>query len=151
MPCARARPHALRPCARQPRGCHLNYERERDLPNRIPFLLNDLKFLEILIKSLRVHWSTCVPHEDYQLNLPPSILTFRVFCYFFEISDEDHECAEEWAEGWKEEGEASVIFYGFLIFLWCRVTGEMVMISFICSCRNKKSAQRYIPRGYFPK
>jgi hypothetical protein len=27
--------------------------------------------------------------EDYLLNLSPSILTFSVFCYFFETSDED--------------------------------------------------------------
>ena len=45
------------------------------------------KLLEIVVKGLCVHLSTCAPHEDYQFNLPPSVLTFRIACYFVEALD----------------------------------------------------------------
>jgi hypothetical protein len=47
------------------------------------------KCFKILIEGLYIHRSTCAPHEDYQFDLPTSILTFCFSCHLLEALDED--------------------------------------------------------------
>jgi hypothetical protein len=55
----------------------------------LPRFGQSLSSPDLCAKIRTQHQCTCAPHEDYQFDLPTSILTFCFSCHLLEASDED--------------------------------------------------------------